>query len=244
MTDLHVHTNFCDGLTNPEMCVKAAIECGVERLGIVAHSYVPFDSACMPLERYPEFVKEVERLKNTYTDRIDILCGIEQDLCSPAPTDGFDFAIGSVHYIKQGGRYFSVDETPEILKELIDKFYGGDFYACAEDYFKNVSRLAEIKVDIVGHFDLIKKFMKYIPFDASDSRYRNAWKTAADALLEHGCAFEINTGGISRGYIDKAYPSDEILEYIKNRGGKLVFGSDAHRPENIGFGWEKYQKYL
>ena len=243
MTDLHVHTNFCDGLTYPEEYVRAAIKKGVRHLGLLAHSYVPFDSCCLPLERYREFISEIKRLKEKYAGQIDIYCGVEQDLYSPAPTDGFDYVIGSVHYLKQGGRYISVDETPEMLKGMIDEFYSGDFYICAADYFKAVGSLAEMRPDIIGHFDLIKKFKRSVPFDSSDMRYRSTWQAAADRLIRAGAMFEVNTGGIFRGYTDEPYPSSEIAEYIKNKGANLILSSDAHSPKGIAYGFEKYIEY-
>ena len=54
--------------------------------------------------------------------------------------------------------------------------------------------------------------------------------------------FELNTGAISRGYRTSPYPADDISEYIKNGGGRLVLSSDAHRAEDIAFAFERYDK--
>ena len=35
---------------------------------------------------------------------MEIHCGIEQDLFSQEPTDGYDYVIGSVHYLYAAGR--------------------------------------------------------------------------------------------------------------------------------------------
>ena len=43
LCDFHVHTSFCDGRDEPEKMVFSAVEKGVERLGLVVHSYVEFD---------------------------------------------------------------------------------------------------------------------------------------------------------------------------------------------------------
>ncbi len=243
--DLHVHTLYCDGKSTPEEAVKAALEKGFEQIGLVAHSYLPFDEeSCIKPEKTLEFQGEVRRLKEKYRGNIEVFCGIEEDIFSEQSREGFDYVIGSVHYIKQGDKYFSVDETPDILKNLIDTFYGGDFYACAADYFALVKELAKKRPTVIGHFDLIKKFRRDIPFDEHEPRYVSAWKSAADELLKLGAPFEINTGGISRGYLDEPYPSPEIAEYIKSQGGRLLLSSDAHRAQDIGFGFEKWQELL
>lgn len=241
LRDFHVHTTFCDGSAPPEEMVKAAISKGIKQLGIVAHSYVPFDSCCIPTEKIDLFKGEIAALKAKYREDIELFCGVEMDLFSPQSADGFDYTIGSVHYLRHGKRYISVDETPEILKDMIDEYYDGDFYKCAEDYFTTVTAIAKMKPTIVGHFDLIKKFSSVIPFDPTDERYRAAWRSAADALLASKAVFEVNTGGISRGWLSEPYPSAEICKYIKAKGGKLILSSDAHSPENLAFEFEKWQ---
>ena len=42
-SDLHAHTNFCDGKNSPEEMVKSAIEKGLKKIGLVVHSYTDFD---------------------------------------------------------------------------------------------------------------------------------------------------------------------------------------------------------
>lgn len=241
MTDNHVHTYFCDGADSPEEMVISAVKKGLKGLGIVCHSNVPFDpESCIALDKVDDFIYEVSALKKEYKDVIDISCGIELDIFSAQDTSQFDFVIGSVHYLKQDGIYISVDETPEILRDMIDKHYGGDFYACAEDYFATVAKWTQRKPDIIGHFDLIKKFQRDIPFDPKEPRYKAAWQSAADELLKLDVPFEVNTGGISRGWLCEPYPSEEIANYIKSHGGQLVFSSDAHRKDDIAFGFEEF----
>lgn len=244
LRDFHVHTTFCDGKAPPEDMVKSAISKGLKQLGIVAHSYVPFDTCCIPIEKIDVFKCEIAELNAKYHEHIELFCGVEMDLYSPQSADGFDYTIGSVHYLKHGERYISVDETPEMLQAMIDKYYDGDFYKCAEDYYSAVAELARIRPTIIGHFDLIKKFSGVIPFDPANERYRAAWQSAADALLGCGRAFEVNTGGISRGWLREPYPSPEICEYIKAKGGKLILSSDAHSPENIAFEFDKWKHLL
>ena len=53
LVDLHVHTNYCDGKDSPEEVVLSAIEKGLSTIGLLAHSYTPFDEpACIALERW------------------------------------------------------------------------------------------------------------------------------------------------------------------------------------------------
>ena len=244
LKDLHTHTAYCDGAASPEEMIKAAIVRGLTAIGISGHSYTSFDTSyCMSLDDIPRYIAEMRWLRAKYFDRIHVLCGVEQDYYSDYPTDEFDYVIGSVHYLKFGDEYVPVDESPDILRAAADKYFGGDIYSLCEEYYRTAADVAErTGCDIIGHFDLITKFIEREPlFDTSHPRYIAAWQAAADKLIEAGVPFEINTGAISRGLRSEPYPSAEIREYIKERGGSFTLSSDAHRPEHIAFGFEKYR---
>ena len=94
-----------------------------------------------------------------YGDKIKILCGIEQDFYSEEPTEGYDYVIGSVHYLRAGEAYIPVDESPELLRAAAEKHFRGDLYALIEEYYRTLARVVEkTGADIIGHFDLIAKF--------------------------------------------------------------------------------------
>ena len=238
MTDLHTHTIYSDGKNTPEEMINAAIDMGVKVIGISDHSYTAFDeSYCIRKTRIDEYKKELYALKEKYCGKADVRCGIEQDFFSDEPTDGYEYVIGSVHYIKAGKKYITVDYKPQILTEAADTYFGGDIYSLAEEYFNTVSLLAEkIKPDIIGHFDLISKFNENGQmFKEDHPRYRAAWKSALDKLLPAGIPFEINTGAMSRGYRTSPYPSPEMRRYIIENGGRLVLSSDAHSCDTIAY---------
>lgn len=241
--DFHMHTSLCDGHNTAEEMVLSAINKGFDAVGLSGHSYTFFDeSYCMSEASVRRYITDIDFLKEKYRDRIAVFCGIEQDLYAAYPTDAFDYVIGSVHYIKCQEEYIPVDETPEILQKACEKYFGGDMYALCEAYFDTVAGVAQkTSCDIVGHFDLITKFIEKTPlFDTKNPRYVKAWKKAVDTLLPYHIPFEINTGAISRGYRTSPYPADDIIAYIRENGGGLIQSSDAHRAEDIGYGFDKY----
>ena len=236
LCDYHVHTTFSDGKNTPEEMVRAAINKGMSEIGFSDHSYVSFDDGyTIKHGKVDEYKREIARLEEKYRDKIKILCGIEQDFYSEGYAEGFDYVIGSVHYVNIGGKYLSVDETEEIFVNGAKNFFGGDYIAFAEEYFNTVAKLAERRdVDIVGHFDLIAKYNennRY--FDENNNRYVAAWKKVADKLIAANKTFEINTGAISRGYRTEPYPSAKIREYITSKGGKFILSSDSHSAEYL-----------
>lgn len=242
-SDFHIHTTYCDGSDSAENIVKEAINKNIKRIGFSGHSYTFFDeSYCMTESGTKEYKAEIARLKEKYKDKIEILCGVEQDYYSKAPTDGYDYVIGSVHYLKADGEYFPIDESADILLAAAKKHYGGDIYALAEDYFETVSHIKG--ADIIGHFDLITKFNEVQKlFDEKNERYVAAYKKAVDTLLIQNVPFEINTGAISRGYRTAPYPSTDIVRYIRENGGRTILSSDSHQKETLCFEFEKYKDY-
>ena len=171
------------------------------------------------------------------------MCGIEQDFYSNEHTDGYDYVIGSVHYLKTGDEFIPIDLSADCLTNAVKKYYNGDFYKIAEEYFSTVAKIKNAQ--IIGHFDLITKFNEgFCLFDESDERYVNAYKNALDTLLKKDIIFEINTGAISRGYKTKPYPSKNILDYIRKNGGKTVLSSDCHKKEALMFDFDKYQSWV
>ena len=101
LTNFHTHTNFSHGKENPEEIVIYAIENGFSSLGFTGHSYTDFDlSYCMT--DTAGYMAEINRLKEKYKGKIQIYLGLEEDIFSKERPDGFDYIIGSAHYVKKG----------------------------------------------------------------------------------------------------------------------------------------------
>lgn len=245
--DLHVHSVFSDGRDTPRDIVVSAIEKGVKTLGLSDHSYTEFDERyCIQRDKQAEYIQTINELKNEFSDKIEILCATEQDFYSTAPTSGYDYVIGSVHYVLIDGEYIPVDETADILKQSADKYFSGDILSLCEAYFENVGKVYEkTKCDIVGHFDLITKFNEQEQlFDENDPRYIRAYRKAVDKIITDCKVFEINTGAISRGYRTTPYPSENIRSYIRQKGGKFILSSDSHQKETLCFKFDKFRNLL
>ncbi len=246
-SDFHVHTNYCDGQKSPEEVVERALELNMEALGLCVHSYTFFDeSYCVKKERQKDFIGEIKRLKKKYKGKLRIYCGVEQDYYSDAPANDFDYVIGSVHYHRKNGEFFALDHKKEIFVSAIERLYGGDYYTFAQEFFEVASNVAEkTNADIIGHFDIIRKFNGDGKlYDENSPVYVNAVKKAVDKLVACKKPFEINTGGISRGYLDAPYPALWVIDYIKSSGGSFVLSSDAHNPNNLLFAFDRYENLL
>lgn len=241
--DLHMHTVFCDGKDTPRDMVEAAISKGLKTVGVCVHSYMDFyESWCVKKERVEEFVNEMQALKEEYKGKINVLCGLEKDFYSNQSRDGFDYVIGSVHYFYGNGVLSTVDENPKAFEDSVKKCFDGDYVLAAENYYQAVGEVVEkTTADIIGHFNLVEKFNennRY--FNPLTPRYVKAWQKAADKLLLTGKPFEINVGGISRGWIKQPYPAQNMFKYLKERGAKFILSSDAHVKENVAFQFKEW----
>lgn len=266
LADFHVHTTYCDGSSSPEETILAAIDKGMKTVGFSGHCHTPYDeSYCMLPEDVAAYEKEIRELAGKYADRIEVLCGIEQDCLAGcanvkgATADGgrWDYAIGSCHYIKtdtdfiafegMASGYVPVDETPEIIRAAIAECFGGDPYALTELYYETVADAIELTgADIIGHLDLVAKFNeggenggKGRFFDEDHPRYVTAWKKAVDKLVKTGKPFEINMNGMAKEYRTEPYPSEPIRNYIKEKGGTFILSSDSHKASNLCIYFDK-----
>ncbi len=238
-SNFHTHTAFCDGKNTPRELVEKAVEIGFDKLGFSGHSFTPFDADyCMSPEATERYITEINTLKGEFAERLTVFCGIEQDIFSQIERERFDYVIGSVHYIKLGGKYLPVDLSAEITADIIRSHFSRDFDSYADAYFETVSEVCErTKCDIIGHIDLIMKYADSLDFSQTD-RYLYAAESAIKALCAYNVPFEINTGAMSRGVRTVPYPTVELLQMINVNGGSIIISSDCHDKSYLDFGFE------
>ncbi len=239
--NLHTHTCYCDGKNTPEEIVLAALDAGMETIGFSGHSYLAHDpSWCMNAAEEARYRADILHLRERFGERIEILMGVEQDYYSPRSEQKWDYTIGSVHCIEKDGEYCALDMSRENFTEIVRTRFGGDYCRLARAYYELVANVADrTGCEIVGHFDLITKYNEdNALFDMNDPRYLRCALDALDVLLEKDVIFEINTGAISRGHRRTPYPSPVFLRRIAEKRGRITVNSDAHKKENLLFGFE------
>ncbi len=232
----HTHTKFCDGRNTPEEMVEAAIALGFDTLGFSGHASAP-EAESYGVKDVKGYIDCINRLKDKYSGKITILCGIERDIFS-YPDDGdYDYVIGAVHSLRRGNKYYSTDMSPQSFKAAIDELYDGDGGAFAIEYMKLVRDVARITdCDIIAHFDLVSKFNGDgvgVFFDPRGEAYLAAAKEAIEENVKYCSLFELNTGAIGRNWRKTPYPTPEMLDMIFAAGGKMTYGSDTHSVNTI-----------
>ena len=241
LQNLHTHTTYCDGADTLEQMIIAAIDKGFGGIGFSGHSYMYYSEGhSMSLVGTEEYKKEISLLKEKYRGKIDIFCGLEFDMYSEIDLSGYDYLIGSVHYLKCDNDIVGFDRSADMVKNVIDKYFDGDGMRYAKAYYQTLAQLPNYgKFDIVGHFDIICKHSDRVKFfDETSSAYKNWVLEAADALRGKIPLFEINTGAIARGYRITPYPTMYIIKELKNMGFGVCITSDCHNSKYLdcGFG--------
>ena len=158
----------------------------------------------------------------------------------------YDYIIGSVHSVETRDGNKFVDIKLEAVLDTIDRYFGGDAYTYAEAYYDRVGDVvAKTGCDIIGHFDLVTKFIEKVPYLSEEHpRYVRARDKALDKLLYTNAVFEVNTGAIARGYRTSPYPHTFVLERIREAGKSVVVNSDCHSSHLIDFGIADARKML
>ena len=185
---------------------------------------------------------QVAKLKERYTGKLDILCGLEWDLLSDDDPAAYDYWIGSTHYVQgpRTGKYYEIDWREADLAACIQEDFDGDGLAVVEAYFANVAAVAAKEPTILGHFDLIKKVNASNKFfDENDERYTAAADKALRTAAEHRCVLEVNTGAVYRGFRKDFFPSPALLKDWLALGGDVVITADAHDARALTFGFEE-----
>ena len=247
MTNFHTHTVLCDGKLTAEQMVKAAIDRGFTALGFTGHSHITFDASFgMSLAATRLYKETILALQKKYEGVIDIFFAVEQDYCSDAPTNEYDYVIGSAHYVEIDGNYLSVDFRAEEQQRIVREYYGGDFLPFIERYYQTIADVRKkTNADIIGHFDLVSKFNEGgVFFDESTARYKDAAVGALEAILKDHKLFEVNTGSMYKLGRTVQYPSDFLLKELFARGGEVILSSDSHDAESLGYKFPEMTELL
>ena len=249
----HTHTTWCDGKDSSEAMILSAIGKGFEAIGFSSHAMFPRPVLdwVVTREKAPGYVAEIRSLAAKYADRIRVLCGVEADYArgfadpdrSTYASVGPDYIIGSIHFVAApGGGLVCVDETPQALADGIRDRFGGSAEAYVRAYFAQQREMVErFDFDIVGHLDLVRKFNSKHPyFDEGAAWYREELEATADAVAASGKIVEVNTGAISRGWLDDAYPSAEFRSLLRERGVKFILSADAHAADALDCAFDRF----
>lgn len=251
----HTHTTWCDGADSPRKVIQAALAKGFEAIGFSSHAMLPeadTDWVLTP-EKAPRYVREIRQLAEEFKEQITVLCGVEADYVPGGANPDRatyaaispDYIIGSIHWVlSEDGARVPVDHSPELLAEGIRDHFGGSAEKFVRAYFHQQRDMVQkFDFDVVGHLDLVRKFnAKHPYFDERDDWYREEIGKTAAVVARSGKIVEVNTGAISRGWMDDAYPSEEFRTMLREKGVAFILSSDAHAADALDCAFDRFGK--
>ena len=248
LTDYHLHLRpdradatvaAYHSRANVERYRDAAAERGIAELGVSEHIYRftqalelwrhPFWEryAVDDLDGYCAFVREQTDLRLGI--EADFVPGAEDRTASLLEARDFDYVVGSVHFLRDGAvdmDDYSVWDSGRSVEEIWRRYFQTVGESAASGLF-----------DIVAHPDLVKYWgptRRPVP----EGDLRRYYEPAVDAIAGAGVAVELSTAGL-RKPAGEMYPAPSFLEMCVEAGVPVALSSDAHRPEDVGAGYEQ-----
>lgn len=249
---LHMHTTGFDGRNSVDDMVNRAREMGFNTVGISNHfivnpiikdtklyfysmrgGYSNIYSASFD-EVYSRFIPHYELELNRVAEQnpdMKILRGMEVDFFNaPQWRNGFeravkilepDYIIGSTHFIEYGNTLLNTHDWKNADAATRD--------VLLKSYWNKVKDAAESGLfTFIAHIDLPKKVGL-----GREEKWADYENRAVESVARVGGAIEINTS-FYRSYCYEPYPSNRILQMIKNENVPVLISDDAHEIKNVG----------
>jgi histidinol-phosphatase (PHP family) len=188
---------------------------------------------------FEDYVDTAVALRDRHADRIEILIGFESEVLPPEGWleqmrelrrchPEFDYMVGSVHHV--GGA--SIDSYPELTAKVAEE--AGGRSALDRLYFDLVAEMVErLRPEIVGHFDLIRKF------DGAGASFgADTWnhiEGALEVIRAAGAILDVNAAPVRRK-MGPVYPLPPLLKRACEMGIPVTLGDDSHGPAEVGVG--------
>lgn len=225
LENYHTHTPRCGHAAgSEEEYVLAAIAGGLKVLGFSDHTPFIFPGHYrshirMAPEELEDYVQTVLALRKKYAGQIDIRLGLEVEYYP-------DRIPALLELIKPYGIEYMILGQHWCGNEENEPYNGAPTYseALLKRYCDQVIEGLDTGLfSYLAHPDLLQ----YI---GNDSIYRTHMERLCRAAREKNIPLEINLLGYTN---DRHYPRELFWEIAGENGCKVVFGSDAHIPDQV-----------
>ena len=240
--DLHVHSQFSWDAPSGDMegTCRRAVEIGVRALAFTEHAdFVPkVHEDLRPLDA-AGYLEEVDRCRRLFPG-LRILSGVElgephrfpDETAATLAAGGFDRVLGSVHCTLWEGRLLDGSQ--------LDRISAAEAPAYLRAYLADTLALLESAApfEVLAHLDYPKRYWPHAEVAYREEDFEEELRALLRAAAARGCAIEVNT---TRGMEPRRglCPGPKTLRWWAESGGRAVsFGSDAHDPEKIAWGFQ------
>lgn len=238
--NLHTHTKRCGhAVGNDEEYIRVAIQAGFRCIGFSEHIQYRSDNGKynrIDYEMFPEYFSDINKLKLKYKSEIQILVGIEAAYVPEAMEDlgGLypycDFVLLGQH---QGGL---------TSRKYINRCNDSDVLQYAEDIVLGID---SGYYSIIAHPDFFMNAR-----DCWSKECTICSEIVCKKAKENSIPLELNIKGAMRSkkFIDNtyiaSYPNRKFWEIAEQFGNEVIYGWDAHSPEELLAGTEEVDKII
>jgi histidinol-phosphatase (PHP family) len=264
--DGHTHTHFCkhgSDATGADY-VERAITLGFDRISVTEHPPLPvgwlkdkkvIDELAMSMSELTAYLDYVWACKQRYATEIDLAPGLELDFLPEAEgftsellgmCEGrFEDLIVSVHFLPGADGMRCVDLSPTDFEEGLLSHYGS-IQKVAETYFDHVEAAIRYAAKLpgrkrIGHIQLIEKFRKELP-SLDEAWATERLRSLIPLLAQCGVGVDVNTAGLRKDTCRLPYVPDWFIRECAGAKIECVYGSDAHKPEEVGADWNWFDR--
>ena len=260
--DGHTHTKFCYHGSDAaeELYIDRAIELGFERYTISEHPPLPagyvvderlMKELAMPVNELPLYMDYAKQIKTQYKGIIDVTVGLELDYLPGQLSfteqivdkwqQELEDVVYSVHYLPGVGGTRSIDFTTDDFKTHLLTYYGS-MEKVVDEYYNHVEGAIEFAAKLpmrkrIGHINLIEKFSLQLP-PIDESQVKKRLEAILPKLEQGNVGIDVNTAGLRVPTCGKPYVPEWFIQECLRRGIACVYGSDSHKPEHVGLGWD------
>ncbi len=231
--DIHTHTSYSDGSGIPLM-LDAAEAAGLDAVGFADHcslSRTWRDERLLWNRNFDQTYtrrREAIGIADARTDlsvydavEMDYEPELEPEIEAFLADAGFDYALGSVHYVagKQVFPFESFTDASDAERR-----------AFVDEYYDAVVSLVDSELfDVLAHVDLVENHPALNGLTTDAHRER-----VAAACADSRTVPEINAGRAGkRGEFDLFHPTEPFIRVFRDHGVQFVAGTDAHNPEDF-----------
>jgi histidinol-phosphatase (PHP family) len=242
LCDSHIHTRLCGhAVGEMEEYVQVAIGKGLKKIIFLEHMEEGIEhtqgKTWLSADDFDAYFAEGERLQAAYEDKIVIGLGVEcgynpacRDILQARLAERPRDQIGiSCHFLKINGmadhlNMFSSKERNILLARQI----GGE--TILDRYFTTLTEAVRfLPGTMVCHLDAA---LRYLPEITLTESHYVLIDTLLQAIKAKGLAVEINSSGFAMRR--EQFPNRRILAMAKSYSIPFIFGSDAHKPGDVG----------
>ncbi|PCJ62985.1 MAG: histidinol-phosphatase [Planctomycetota bacterium] len=241
----HTHTYRCKHASGEviDYC-RAAKKAGMKYIGITDHTPLPDNRwigvrmANTDLDDYHQAILDAQE----QVDGIRIFKAMECDYAKEylnyfqvelIEKRHFEYLIGAIHFIPDGNDWISSFG-----------FKNGDEILRYSDHF--IEAIESKLFYFMAHPEIFA-----IPFVKWSNEMQQATENILSCAMQTGMPLELNAYGFRKphhefedGHTLPTYPREEFWKTAQNYKIKTIINSDAHRPEDVGVGFDLAEEWV